>query len=61
MEVIFEFKQIGQIVKVTAIDCQTGMEATIQGPASAGKALLQQNAAAKLAYLIRKETGAGKV
>lgn len=33
MEVIFEFKQIGQIVKVTAIDCQTGMEATIRSKA----------------------------
>lgn len=55
-EVLFEFRQIGTIVKVTAVDAITGTEVCIQGPAGAGEAVLKQNALKKLDYVMKKET-----
>ncbi len=54
-EVLFEITPAGHVVKVTAIDPITGVEATIQGPASAGPELLKRNAVQKLKFLIAKE------
>jgi hypothetical protein len=54
-EVLFEIVQSGAIAKVTAIDAQTGIEATIQGPASAGAAMLKKSAVQKLIYLLNKK------
>jgi hypothetical protein len=51
--VIFEFTQIGQIVKVTAMDTATLTEVVIQGPASAGQATLQRTALAKLQHVLK--------
>jgi len=53
-EVLFEFQQVGSVIKVTAIDPDTGIEATIQGPATASQHILQQNAIQKLNYLLKK-------
>lgn len=53
-EAILEFVQIGAYVRVTAVDPNTGLEAVIQGPASAGEAALRHTALQKLAYLLRK-------
>lgn len=57
MEVIFEFTQIGPIVKVTAIDVETGKEVVIQGPANAGQATLQKTAYDKLRYVLQRDKG----
>lgn len=51
---LIEFRRIGALVKVTALDPVTGIEATIQGPVTAGEAILSQSAARKLEYLIHK-------
>ena len=48
-----EFRQIGRLVRVTAIDPATGTEATIQGPASAGQAALGAVAMKKLDYMVK--------
>lgn len=52
-----EFKRVGSIVKVTAIDSVTGREAVIQGPASAGEHALAQAAVKKLEFLLRQKHG----
>ena len=54
-EYLLEFQQIGALVRVTAIDPQTGVEAVIQGPASAGELALKQAAIRKLVYLQRRQ------
>lgn len=54
-EVLFEFTQVGPIMKVTAIDPDTGTEVILQGPAAMPRALLQKTAAQKLAYVLAKQ------
>lgn len=54
-EVILEFHSIGQIVKVSAIDADTGVEISIQGPASSGETVLKNNALRRLIYVLRKK------
>ena len=47
--VLFEFRQIGNSVKVTAVDAETGLEVSIIGPANALPTDLQRLATSKLA------------
>jgi len=54
-EVYFEFTAIGNVVKVTAIDSQTGIEVSIMGPANAAQADLQQLALQKLKMRLKRE------
>lgn len=53
-DVLIEFQAIGNVVRVSAIDPATHTEVVIQGPASAGKAVLTRNVLAKLNYMLRK-------
>lgn len=55
-EVYFEFVAIGNVVKVTAIDSQTGIEVSAMGPARSFQADLQQLALQKLKARLRRET-----
>lgn len=55
MEVLFEFTQIGSIMKVTAVDAETGTEVVIQGQASLPQTTLQNTALAKLRYVLEKK------
>jgi len=59
MEVYFELLQVGAITKVTAMDAATGTEVVIQGPTSLGQHSLQQNALAKLVYVLEKNKKKG--
>ena len=54
-EILFEFIVQGNVVKVTAIDAVTGVEASIVGPANAGREVLSQAAARKLKYVLEKK------
>ena len=47
-EVYFEFVQVGQQMRVAAIDAASGMEVIVITPASANKYQMQQIALAKL-------------
>ena len=47
-EVLFEFTAVGAVVKVVAIDAETGIEVAVMGPAHASRADLQKLAVAKL-------------
>lgn len=52
--VIFEFQQVGNYIKVTAMDPVTLTEISIVGSPAAGKSVLQNNAIRKLKYVIEK-------
>jgi hypothetical protein len=47
-EVLFEFTAVGAVMKVAAIDAETGVEVMVMGPAHARRADLQKLALAKL-------------
>jgi hypothetical protein len=53
-EVFVEFVVHGNFVKATAIDSVTGTEASIVGPAKAGREALSQAALRKLEYVLKK-------
>ncbi len=57
-EVIFEFRPVGGIMRVTAMDTATMTEVIIQGPLNAGQEVLKKNALLRLEYVLRK---AGKI
>jgi hypothetical protein len=54
-EIFVEFIQMGNTVKATAIDPETGQEASIVGPASAPRSILAENARKKLEYVKAKK------
>jgi hypothetical protein len=54
-EILFEFQRVGNVVKVTAIDAETGIEASIHGPATAGETLLRINATRRLEFVMRRK------
>jgi hypothetical protein len=56
-DVFVEFVVHGNTVKATAIDSLTGTEASIVGPAKAGRAALSQAALRKLEYVLKKQSG----
>lgn len=52
---ILEFRSIGKNMKVTAVDAQTGIEASIIGPSNGSKEDLSLLALRKLAYVLNKK------
>lgn len=54
-EVLFEFRKIGNSVKVSAIEPVTNTEVSIVGPASAGEHTLKMAAIRKLQYVLAKQ------
>ncbi len=56
-EVIFEFYQVGNSVKVSAIDPASLVEVSIVGPANAPRAQLERTALQKLKYVLAKRAG----
>jgi hypothetical protein len=57
-EVIFEFRPVGNLMRVMAMDTATMTEVLTQGPANAGEEALKKNALLRLEYVLRK---AGKI
>ncbi len=55
-EIYIEFVIHGTVAKATAIDPVSGIEASVMGPASAGRAALADAARRKLEYLQKKKT-----
>ena len=55
-EIYYEFKTIGSVVRVAAIDAETGLEVVIVGPPSAGIAALERAARAKLLAQLARQT-----
>jgi hypothetical protein len=54
-EILVEFVRQGNVVKATAIDPDTGLEASIVGPANAPQAALADAARRKLEFLKKKK------
>ena len=54
-EVLYELRQIGNFVKVSAIDCLTGLEVSIVGDVKAGQVMLKRTALKKLEYVMAKQ------
>lgn len=59
-EVIFEFVQVGNSVKVTALDAESLLEVTIVGSPRAPKSLLRATALRKLRYMLRRRKSGPK-
>jgi hypothetical protein len=47
-EILFEFTAVGSVVKVVAIDAESGVEVSVMGPARAAQNDLQKLAESKL-------------
>lgn len=58
-EVLLEFHQVGNVVKVTAVDPETLTEVSIVGSPSAGRETLKRTAINKLQYVLDKKRNAG--
>jgi hypothetical protein len=54
-EILIEFIMHGNVVKATAIDSVTGVEASIVGPLNGARDALADAAVRKLKYLLEKE------
>lgn len=54
-EVIIEFQQFGNIVKVSAMDVKSVTEISIQGPSSTARSVLENNALKRLEYVLKKK------
>jgi len=54
-EIFVEYVMLGNTVKATAIDPDTGLEASIVGPANAPRSTLAQAARKKLEYVLKKK------
>jgi hypothetical protein len=54
-EIYVEFVIMGNTVKVTAIDSESGLEASVIGPAGAPRAALAEAARRKLEYVAKKK------
>jgi hypothetical protein len=54
-EVLFEFRRVGNAVKVSAIDVETAIEISIVGDARAPQAQLKAVALRKLQYVLEKQ------
>ena len=54
-EIIIEFHQIGNSVKVSAMDPVTLTEVSIVGPANAGEEVLKRNVLRKLEFVLAKK------
>jgi hypothetical protein len=55
-EIYVEFVIMGNTVKVTAIDSESGLEASVIGPAGAPRAAMADAARRKLEYVAKKQT-----
>jgi hypothetical protein len=58
-QVLFEFVRVGQVVKVNAIDPETGIEVSMVGDAKASSNTLKRLATRKLEYVIAKRLTRG--
>ena len=54
-EVILEYTPVGRIMRVCAVDTETGTEVVIQGPVDAPESQLKATAIAKLNYVLEKQ------
>ncbi len=54
-EVYLEFTQVGNMVRVNAVDAVTGVEVSFAGPRNTPQSELKRTAIAKLKYVLNKQ------
>lgn len=54
-DIIIEYRQLGNSVRVSAMDTKTLIEVTIVGPADVGEETLKQTVLRKLEYVMAKK------
>jgi len=54
-DVLFEFKRVGKVLRVTAIDAQTGTEVVMVADPRQNEYAIKSLAARKLAYVLNKK------
>ena len=54
-EVIFEFRPVGNIMRVSAMDTKTLTEVVVQCPLGAGEGAFKRSALMRLEYVLRKK------
>lgn len=54
-EVLLEYRQVGNIMRVSALDVMSLIEVVVQCPAGAGDAIFRKNALMRLAYVLKKQ------
>ena len=54
-EVIFEFHHIGNVVKVSAVEVESGVEVSIVGDPAVGETVLKRLALRKLEYVLARK------
>jgi hypothetical protein len=54
-EILIESVQIGNSLRITAVDAATGTEVSFQAPLTSSRAAIQRLAADKLSYVLAKE------
>jgi hypothetical protein len=59
-EILLEFHQVGDYIKVSAIDVDTNIEASIVGSPRSSKQQLTRIAVQKLEYVLKKRRQEGK-
>jgi len=60
-EVLFEFQQVGDYVKVSAVDPLTNTEVAIVGSARASREALKASALRKLRYVLARDRTPRKI
>lgn len=56
-EILFEFRRVGNVVKVSAIHVDSDTEISLVGSPAAGEAVLKMAAMRKLAYVLAQRRG----
>lgn len=56
-EVLFEFRQVGNAVRVSALDPASNTEVTVVAPQGQGQETLKRVALRKLSYVLSGKTG----
>lgn len=59
-EVLFEFVTIANAIQVNAVDVDSGVEVSIQGPISSAQADLEALAIQKLKYVLKQHSKVAK-
>jgi hypothetical protein len=58
-EILMEIQRIGTILRVSAIEADSGIEVVFQAPASTNRTTLKKLAMDKLHYVMKKSTETG--
>lgn len=59
-DVIFEFRRVGNAVKVSAVDTESMTEVSVMGPATTDEASLRRTALRKLEFVLARRAKGGK-